>query len=293
MPSRLRLHAALFTVAFLFSVNYIISKVGMRGMAPLSFAWLRIVGAALVMAWIARNEPPLDRDDRKRLVLFALLGVTINAAMFLCGLALTTVQVAAILITTIPVFALGAAIAMGRERPTATRIGGIALAGAGALLVVGGESFTSTWRSVAGAVMIVINCLSFSLYLVVSKPAMARLSAKQVVARMFRYGSVLLLPAAAWPLSQEQWSAIPSSAWLSLLLVIAGPTIAAYLLNAWALRWADASVVAAYTYVQPILATILGALFLGETIRSIAIVAGLMIFAGVWLAGQTTGPVPE
>lgn len=289
--SPLRLHAALFTVALLFSANYVISKMGMREFAPLTFAWLRVFGSTLAMWFIARNEAPLPPDDRRRVALYAILGVVINQTLFLCGLAFTTVQAAAILITTIPVFALGTAIILGRERPTSTKIGGIALACAGALLVVGGESFLGTWKSFAGAVMIVVNCLSFSLYLVISKPAMARLSARAVVARMFAVGTVLMLPIAAYSLWTEDWSSIPPRAWVALVLVIAGPTVAAYLINAWALRHADSSLVAAYTYVQPVLATILGALIFREEIRPVVLLAGAMIFAGVALAGRSSEPI--
>ena len=281
---RLRVHSALFTVAFLFSLNYLISKLGMREFAPLSFAWLRVAGASLILSLVARGEPQLDREDARRVNVWGILGVAINQSMFLAGLALTTVPVAAILITTIPVFTLAAAIVAKQERATATRVAGIALAGAGALLVVGGESLHGTWRSFFGALMIVTNCLSYSLYLVLSKNAMARLSARRVVARMFAVGTLVLLPVAAWPMAQQQWSAISPRAWLALVLVILGPTVGAYLLQAWALRHADSSVVASYTYVQPVLATLLGVIFLGEHLRGVVVFAGLMIFAGVWLA---------
>ena len=53
-------------------------------------------------------------------------------------------------------------------------------------------------------------------------------------------------------------------AWWSLAFVIVGPTIAAYLMNAWALKYAESSVVAAYTYLQPVFAVILAAIFLQE-----------------------------
>ena len=281
----MRVHAALFTVAFLFSANYLISKLGMREFSPLSFAWLRVFGSAILLWLVARGES-LPRESAKRVTLFAILGVVINQTMFLSGLAFTTIQTAAILITSIPVFAAGAAIAMGRERATATRIGGIALACAGALLVVGGEGFHGTARSMIGALMILINCLSYALYLVLSKPDMAHLSPRAVVARMFSVGAVLMLPISAVPLWREHWSALSSGAWLALGLVILGPTVSAYLLQAWALRFAESSVVAAYTYLQPVLATLLGAVFLGEHIRPIVVVAAAMIFSGVWLTSR-------
>lgn len=288
-PSRFRLHLALFSVALFFSLNYLISKLGMRQFAPLSFAWLRVAGSAIILHFVARAEgAELAPEDRRPMLLFSLLAVVINQSMFLGGLSLTTVPVAAILITTIPVFALGVAIVLGRERMTAPKAIGIALGCAGALLVVGGESLHASWRSFAGAAMIVVNCLSYATYLVVSKPIMSRLSARTVVARMFAYGAVLMLPVSAWSLAHEQWSEITPRAWIALGLVIAGPTVAAYLINAWSLRYAESSVVAAYTYLQPVLATALGAIFLHEHIRPIVLVAGAMIFTGVWLAGNNS-----
>jgi drug/metabolite transporter (DMT)-like permease len=274
-------------VALLFSTNYLISKVAMREIAPLSFAWLRVAGSAIVL-WVVARKEPLPRGEGGRLALLAVTGVVLNQALFLTGLSFTTVAVAAILITTIPVFALGAAILAGQERASIRHVTGIALAGAGALLVVGGQSVSGSWRSVAGAVMIVVNCLSYAIYLVISKPVVGSLSARAVVARMFALGTFLMLPISAASLGSQAWGAITPRAWASLALVIAGPTVAAYLINAWTLRFADSSIVAAYTYVQPVLASILGAVFLGERIEPIVFPAAALIFSSVWLASRKT-----
>ena len=287
MSPTVKLHSVLFTVALLFSANYIVSKVGMREFSPLVFAWLRVAGASIVLWILARGEQ-LPKSASRRAVLYAILGVAINQTLFLSGLAFTTVQVAAILITSIPVFALAAAIALGRERATASSIGGIALACAGALLVVGGEGFHGTGRSLLGAVLILLNCLSYALYLVLSKPDMAHLSVRALVARMFALGTLLMFPFAAIPLWRAEWTAISPRAWGALVLVILGPTVAAYILQAWALRHAASSSVAAYTYVQPVLATFMAAILFGERIRPIVIVAAAMIFTGVWIAGRRT-----
>jgi drug/metabolite transporter (DMT)-like permease len=101
---------------------------------------------------------------------------------------------------------------------------------------------------------------------------------------MFVVGAIVLLPIAAWPMWNERWSTISTDAWIALGLVIAGQTVGAYLLQAWALRHADSSSVAVYTYLQPVLASLLGAILLGERLRGIVIVAAVMIFAGVFLA---------
>lgn len=266
----------------------------MRELSPLAFAWVRVLGSAAVLHLLARNEPPLSREDNRRMIGYSILAVVINQSMFLGGLSLTTVQVAAILITTIPIFALGAAILAGHERATLPKIAGIALACAGALLVLVREGVAATsWRSFAGAAMIILNCLSFATYLVLSKPLMARLSARIVVARMFFYGTIFLFPVSAWSLAHQNWRNVSTGAWLSLLAVIAGPTVGAYLINAWALRHANSSLVATYTYVQPVLATLLGVAILGEELRGVVLVAGAMIVAGVWLSGRAREGLPE
>lgn len=285
--TRARVHLALFTVGVLFSLNYIISKLAMHAFHPIAFAYLRILGAAIVLQYVVpRDRTPLTREESRSLILFGLLGVVLNQTLFLTGLALSNAHIAAILITTLPVFALGGAIVAGRERATVMKVGGIALAAAGALLVVGVEGVEGTRRSLIGAMLIVINSCCYAMYLVYSKPMMARLSAKRVIRRMFMAAAVIMIPIAAVPLARQDWASIPGRAWLGLALVIIGPTVIAYLLNAWALAHADSSVVAAYTYVQPVLTAILAAVYLQEEIRPVVIVAAAMIFVGLYMSSR-------
>jgi drug/metabolite transporter (DMT)-like permease len=276
-------------VNFLFAVNYIVSKLGMKAFDPFTFAYLRVLGAAIVMNAILPRHAyaPLARADLKRVALYAVLGVVLNQSMFLAGLALTSAHVAAILITAVPVFTLVVAMLLREERVTAMKVAGIALACAGALTVVGREGFGGTAKSLLGDLLIVGNSLAYAFFLVLSKRDMARLSPRRVIARMFAMASVLMLPIAIAPMLRLPWHALPPAAWWSLAFVIAGPTIAAYVLNAWALAHTDSSLVAAYTYLQPVLTVVLAAMFLGERIGAAAVAAGAMIAAGVWLASRT------
>jgi uncharacterized membrane protein len=161
-PSSFVVHAAMASVSVLFAINYIISKIGMHVFNPLTFAYLRVLAAAIILNTVLRerNAAPLEPGDGRRLFGFSILGVVINQTLFLAGLALTTAHAAAILITTIPIFALAAAIALGRESPTAVKVGGIALSAAGAIVLVGGEGFSGTTKSLIGDLMIVVRALS-------------------------------------------------------------------------------------------------------------------------------------
>jgi len=118
----------LTTVAILFSLNYIISKFGLHAFSSMTFAYLRVLGSAIVLQLIFRQRdlPPLSTTDRWHLVGYSILGVVINQALFLTGLSLTSAHIAAILMTLIPLFTLAAAIIIGRERATVAKIAGIA-----------------------------------------------------------------------------------------------------------------------------------------------------------------------
>ncbi len=74
------------------------------------------------------------------------------------------------------------------------------------------------------------------------------------------------------------WRALWAVVWM-----VAGPTAAAYLLNVWALRTAESSQVAIFTYVQPLVAGMLAWGFAGESLNLRTAVSAALIFAGVAL----------
>ena len=278
----------MFCSALLFSINYIVSKIAFRAFAPLVFGYLRIVGGAIIFNLFlrSRNAPKFIRDEWRRLITYAFLGIIINVTFFLVGLHLTSAHAAAILGTGIPIFVLGIAIAAGRERATPLRALGIAVAATGAALVIGFEGFDGASRAVLGDVIIILNSFSYALYLVLSKPLMTEHRAADVLATMFGFSAIFLAPIAALPLAHQQWTGLGAAAWGAITFAILGPTVGAYLINGWALRHADSTVVAAYSYLQPAITIALAAVFLGETIRMTGLAGGAMIIAGVWLASR-------
>src|SRR6476659_9729256 len=54
-------HSVMATVAVLFAINYIISKIGMHVFNPLTFAYLRVLAAAIILNTVLRerNAAPL------------------------------------------------------------------------------------------------------------------------------------------------------------------------------------------------------------------------------------------
>jgi len=71
---------------------------------------------------------------------------------------------------------------------------------------------------------------------------------------------------------------------MGLLYMAAISSVAAYTLFYWALRYMEASRVAAVNYFQPIGAILVAALFLGEVPTRYLLLGGVLILLGVYLA---------
>ena len=149
-----RVHAALAGAQVGFALFPIFGKLALASIPALPFAAFRVTAAAVLLDAIRRAHggESVRKADRPRLVLYALLGVSFNQILFISGLALTTAIHTTILITTIPVFTLAAAVLLRKESLTARAAAGILLAGAGVALVL--------WALTAAGAPFGVLCLS-------------------------------------------------------------------------------------------------------------------------------------
>jgi len=279
--------SALVAVQIFFGFHYIGAKIILAYLPPLAWATIRILGAVAIIVpvvLLSGKRWPRSLADHGRLALYALFGVAINQTCFVEGLSRTVPSHSSLINTMIPVATLAIALAMKRERATAPKLWGIALAlgGVGYLMVHSGTSFEGT--ILTGDVLTLINAVSFSFFLVISKPILARYSSAVVTAMLLVYGSVIITTAGLWDLVHADFSAVPAKAWWCGLAVILFPTVAAYGLNAWALKRVDSSLVALFIYVQPVIGSGLSVLLLGEKLTPGYFVAAAFVFAGVFVA---------
>ena len=71
---------------------------------------------------------------------------------------------------------------------------------------------------------------------------------------------------------------------LILLVIVVLSSVLPYLWNSWALARTEASKVAFYVFLQPLLASVLAVLVLGETFAPRTLAAAALIFAGLAVA---------
>ena len=280
-------HAALAGAQIGFSLFPILGKLVLPALPPLLFAAFRAAAAAALLEAFRRAQKrpeTIRREDVPRLILYGLLGVSFNQILFIKGLSLTTAINTTVLTATIPVFTLAAAVLLKREAFSARAAVGIALAGAGALTLLNAQGFDWSSASFRGDLLLIANCISYSLYLVLSRPVLARYHFVTFTAAVFRYGAVLIVLLALPELVRFEPGRVPTRAWLSLAGVIVFCTVIPYLLNAWALARTHASHVAFYVFLQPVVATALAIPILGEQLSAKTALAALLILAGLGVA---------
>lgn len=277
--------AALVLVQVLFSTLPIAAKIALREISSPTLTLIRVSIAAVVFVLIHQftiRERITDRKDYLRLAYYSVLGVSANQLLYVTGLTMTTATAAQMLITGGPAVTLMVAILLGKERGSRAKWIGIALAGAGALSLVG---LASVEGGALGNIIIVVNMVGYSLYLVSARDILHRYHPLTVMKWIFIFGAIGLLPFGLWPVVQElPHATLPTR--IALVWIIVFPTVVAYYLNMWALTKVESSIVSTFVYLQPVMTAVLAMPILGERPSLRMLPAAMLIFAGVAVAIQ-------
>lgn len=287
---RLRPLVALLLVQIFFASLVVAAKYVLnQGVPPFALAATRVFLATLFLAFIAwrvGGASPRPRD-LAHLALLGLLGVVLNQLLFIKGLQLTTAVNTAILVSTIPVFTLAIAVLLRREHFDPLRLSGVAVAMVGTAILLRIEAFDPAVTHHLGNLLIVLNCISYSFYLVLSRRVLQRFPPAKVVAWTFAFGALIVIPVGAPDLalrSPLDWTPL---VWLVVAWIVAGPTIGSYGLNNYALKHVHASTVGTYVFLQILLGVLLSVWLLpGEHLSPRDALGGLLILAGVFLVSR-------
>ncbi len=290
-----RAHLALFFVNTLYGASHVLAKGVMPNfLTPSVFILFRVLGATFLF-WVVKWMLPTQKIEKKDYLLLAfcgLFGVAINQLCFFYGLNLSSAINSGIIMTTNPILVIILAYFLIKEKIILSKITGILIAAAGAiLLTLAGSS--GKGDSLLGDLFLFVNALSYAIYLVIAKPLMKKYKPLTVITYVFTFGLgfVLLFPPTLIEFFQTDFQQISLETWAKITYVIIGVTFLTYLLTMYGLKYLSPSVSSAYIYFQPVL-VIFFAFFLSyigfaedytDTITWQKGVYMLLIFIGVWL----------
>lgn len=274
-------------LAAIWGASFLFMRLGTVEFGALPTAAVRVAVATaflLPLLWLQGLAPQLRRHLKPVLVI-GVLNSGIPFALFSFALLSITTGMSAILNATVPLF--GALIAWGwlHDRPTGSRVLGLAIGFAGvALLAWDSATFKANGSGVAPG-WAVLACLLATLCYGLSANAAKRYLGglpALVTATGSQIGATLALALPAlwfWP------ARTPSlQAWVSLVVLGVLCTGIAYVLYFRLIERAGPARALAVTFVVPVFAVFYGVLFLGETVTGWMLLCGLIIVCGTALS---------
>ncbi len=289
MPRMLWVHLALLFVTFLYGANYTIAKYALpEYLKPLAFISIRLLSGTILFWGLSIFQPKeaISRADHWLLFRCGLFGAALNQLLFFEGLSRTSPIHASIMMTMSPIAVILIASLMGREYLTRRKVIGTLIGFTGAVLLLTRYGVSLDEGTFTGDLMILLNGTSYAIYLILVKPLTQKYKPFTVLKWVFLYGALIAVPFGIPQLADVAWSALPTSAWLSIGYVVFATTFTVYLLNAWALQYVNSSIVGIYIYLQPVFATFV-ALSLGKDHLEIqTVLFASIIMMGVYLVSK-------
>lgn len=249
---------------------------------------------ACMMFWLVSFFMPKEKVLPKDLCLLfvcALCGVGINQWLFVIGLKNSSPVNASIIATAVPIFVLLLAALVLKEPITAKKSLGVFLGVSGGLLLVfNSTQTTSGTNSLWGDMLMLLNQLMYSVYLVLSKPLSRRYSSVIMMKWMFLFSTLALAP---FCLQYMQYvpmfhrETFNVSQLYALLYLLFGATFVSFMLIPMALKQIRPTTVSMYNYVQTIIASAIAVAVGQDTFSMQKLLSAALVFVGVYLVTQS------
>jgi drug/metabolite transporter (DMT)-like permease len=282
------MHLAMLVATVCWAANIVAGKEALTGFGSLALAQLRVLGAALVflIALLAsRGWPRLNLTFREWmfLALTAANGITLNQLFFISGLARTSVAHTGLIVAVGPVMTLVLACLMRMESLTSLKFAGMLISFSGVGILTAEKAANAEAGHLTGDLILLAGSAVFAYYTILVKQVAERLDALALNALTFGMGTLLMMPFSARALLHVGWASLPARAWWALAFMVILGSVVPYLLFARALTTLAASRVAAFSYLQPVMASGLGIWLLAERLTVTVVSGGALILLGVVL----------
>jgi drug/metabolite transporter (DMT)-like permease len=287
---------ALYTKLVLMAVLWGGQFIAGRTLAPLlpdfTAGMMRFLAATVVLVGLAiLREGGLPRLDRRQLgamIALGFSGVFFWNACFFAGMERVPAGRGALIMALNPI-----AIAMGMwlvygERMTRSRWLGIAVALAGAAIVISDGRLPSLFAGALGhgEAFLFGSVLGWAVYTLIGRRVLGRVSALATTTYAAIFGTAML---AVGALVEQPWgeiAALPAKGWAAIAYLGVLGTVVAFLWFYEGVQRIGPSRAGVFINLVPVFGVAFGALLLGEPILASMIIGGLLVIAGVTVTNR-------
>lgn len=269
-------------VGLIWGSSFLLIKIGLEAFHPGLITLIRVgLGAAALTALPAARRR-IAVEDRKKLLLLSILWVGIPFTLFPLAEEHINSAVTGLLNGATPLFAgLFGALFFGRTPRGPQRLG-IAVGFAGIILVSVGSS-AEGGTAIAGVLMVLVATVCYGLAINIAGSIQQKYGSVVVMARILVLGTLWTTPFGLYGLTRSEFAWEPAAATVVLGVVGTGLAFAFMASLVGRVGGPRASFV---TYLIPVVALILGALFQSDKVALIALVGVVLVIGGAVLASR-------
>ncbi len=283
-----KVSAMAISAVALWGLAFPLIQIGLDDFSPIVLGFLRFASAAAIMAAVVLARHPLAdvsstlRREWKGLLLLGLLYVTIPNALQNMGLENGTSSVASVIQSSGPVMTLLFAVVLLKERMTAAKGLGTALAMGGTVMLVASGGFSLGDDGFVSNILILVSAASYGLAWVSAKRMIERNTPMLVIGLSIILGTAML--ALSIPLEQDLRADFDAASVANLLVLGVLCAAASSVLYLSALEHEEVSRLAFFIYLMPVFASVFAWVIRGEEVALWTAVCAVVIAAGVAIA---------
>ena len=269
------------------ALTFPIAKFGLEEIQPFVFAFFRFTVAStilLTIVWSRKRQPKIERRHMWHIFGLGLIIIPFNQVAYLVGQSLTGAGHGSLLFAITPIFVFILAVVHLKERLRPRRAIGIVIAVTGVIIIMTAGAVRISTEYLWGDLIILLAVVAWAYYTVLGRPLAQKYGALRVTAYALSFGSLIYFPFGLWQAASFDYAAVPLSAWGSVLYVAIGTSIIAYVIYYWILKQWEASRLAVWHNVQPVIASLVAYFWLGEPLGLSFVIGGAIAICGLLLA---------
>ena len=288
--NRLLILLAFFCIYVIWGSTYLAIRYAVETIPPLFVAGFRhLIAGGLLFGWCWwRGLRPTKRQWLGSIVLGVLFFLIGHGTLHWAQQTLPS-GLAALLIATEPIFVAIILTATRRARFTRSLLIGLLLGLLGVALIIGAD-LRSSRPEILSSFAVLIGSASWSLGMVYSRSAALHPDPRMAAAMSLLAGAVMLL-LGGMVTGEAASLAVAAVSLKSLLalgyLAVAGSLIA-YSAYFWLLNRFPPTLIATHTYVNPLVALVLGWAIAGEVLTARFVFGGVVVIAAIALVSRAT-----
>jgi drug/metabolite transporter (DMT)-like permease len=274
-------------IYFVWGSTFLAIRVGVREVPPLILAAMRFLAAGLVLyGWMAvRGERAPNRRQWLSALLLAALIFLVDYGLLFWAEQRVPSGLAAVMMTTIPVFTALAEIIFLRTQRLTLRLALALLIGIAGVAVLTSNSVHLGGRPIdrLGAIALIVGSISWSAASILSRKLPLPESKGMSSGAQMLIGGVLLTLAAAVRGEFRAFhpAAVSQEAWLALVYLIVAGSIVGFTAYVWLIHRESPTKVGTYAYVNPLVAVVIGHFWGREALGLRTILGTLFILVSV------------